>query len=245
MAKKSDALAKVNTFAALTPLGEGGLDTGFDRSEVMAENLGAGGLSPGDLDRVKTPSGGGTAWEIPTLDGQGDIAKELEVIIVAANDVRAYYETKYDGDKNPPDCFSLDCKTGVGNPGGSCASCEWSQWGTATDDKGDFTDGQACSQRKMMLCIGPDSTLPFVISVPPSSLKSISKYFMRLAGANLPYYGVVTTLALEKAKSGGGIVFSRIVPEYVRALTEEEVPGIKAYRESLLPMFDGLAPDNG
>jgi hypothetical protein len=235
-----DALAKVDTFSALAPIGDS--NTGFSRSEVMAENLGAGGLSPNDLDRVKTPAGGGTAWEIPTLDGKGDIAKELEVIIVAASDVRAYYSDKFNGDNSPPDCFSSDCITGNGDPGGPCDACEFSQWGTAVDDNGEPTGGQACNKRKMMLCIGKDSTLPFVISAPPSSLKSIAKYFMRLAGASLPYYGVVTSLTLEKAKSGGGITYSLIVPEFVRTLTEEEVPAIQQYRANLLPMFQGMAP---
>ena len=233
-------LAKVETFAALAPIGEGGADTGFDRSEVMAENLGPGGLDPTKLDKVKIPAGGGTAWEIPTLDGKGDIAKTLEVIIVAAQDVRSYYKDKYDGSKVPPTCASIDCITGVGNPGGKCSDCPKAQWGSAVDDNDNPTDGQACSQRKLMLCISKDSTLPFVVSIPPGSLNNISKYFMRLAGANLPYYGVVTNLSLLKTESGSGIPFSSVVPEYVRSLTKEEIPSIKSYRTALGPALGRL-----
>lgn len=236
-----DKLAKVSTFAAIAPLDKTSAAL-FDRSEVMAENLGAGGLSPNQLDRVKVPAGGGTTWEIPTLDGRGEAIKELQVIIVAAQDVRAYYATAYDGGNNPPDCYSLDCKFGVGDPGGPCEACPWSQFGTGKDANGNPTNAQACSQKKMMLCIREDSTLPFVISAPPGSLGAVSKYFMRLAGANLPYYGVVTSLTLEKVKSGNGTPYSMVKPEFVRALTAEEVPGIKAYRANLLPMFRLATP---
>lgn len=236
-------LAKIETFAALAPMGDGGADTGFSREEVMRDNLGPDGLDPNKLDRVKIPAGGGTAWEIPTLDGKGDIAKSLEVVIVAAQDVRAYYASKYDGSKNPPDCFSLDCITGSGEPGGACRTCEKSQWGSAIDDNDNPTDGQACSQRKLMLCISKDSTLPFVVSIPPGSLNNMGRYFMRLAGANLPYYGVVTNLSLSKTESGSGIPFSAVVPEFVRNLTAEEVPAIKSYREGLGPALASMATD--
>ena len=236
-------LAKVETFAALVPMGDDTTNLGFSREDVMRDNLGAGGVDPNKLDRVKIPSGGGTAWEIPTLDGKGDIAKSLEVVIVAAQDVRSYYASKYDGSKNPPDCASLDCITGSGEPGGDCRACPKAQWGSAVDKDDNPTDGQACSQRKMMLCISKDSTLPFVVSIPPGSLNNLGKYFMRLAGANLPYWGVVTSLSLEKTDSGGGITFSAVLPEYVRTLTADEIPGVKTYRQGLGPMFNMMPAD--
>ena len=237
----SDKLAKITEFRAITPSGDA--DDGLFGAAEVSENIGGGTISPSQLDRVKVPSGGGMAWEVPTLDGKGDVVKELDVIIVAARDVRSYYSEKYDGGNTPPDCYSLDCKTGVGEPGGDCSLCPFSQWGSAVDDKGNATDGQACSQRKMMLCIQKDSTLPFLINVPPSSLKTVGTYFLRLAGGGLPYWGVVTKLALQKAQSQSGITFSRIAPEYVRTLTADEVPGIRRYRANLLPMFNLVSPD--
>ena len=238
MAKTTD-LAKAEPFRALVPMIEGG--SGFDPAAVMRENIGPDGLDPNSLDKVKIPSGGGIAWEIPTLDGTGDIAKTLEVVIVAAQDVRAYYSTRYTGDKNPPDCVSLDAKTGAGEPGGPCATCQHAQWGTAKNDEGEFTDGQACSQKKMMLCLNQDSTLPFVIKIPSGSLGNLSKYFMRLAGANLFYYAVVTRLSLEKKASGSGVDYSTVVPEFVRALSPEEFAGVVNYRGGMLDKFTAIA----
>lgn len=237
----ADKLAKVDTFQAIVPASDA--KALFNRNEVIEENMGAGGLSPNQLDRVKVPSGGGLAFEVPTLDGSGDIAKSLEVVIVAARDIRAYYATKYKGGNQPPDCFSIDCVHGNGNPGGMCQTCPFSQWGSAVDDEGQPTNGQACSQKKMMLCITKESTIPFVISAPPTSLKSLQSYFLRLAGQGLPYWGVVTKLSLEKGKSTGGIDYSVLKPEYVRTLTEEEVPYMRAYRANLLPMFNLVKPE--
>jgi hypothetical protein len=239
----SDKLAKIDTFSALAPAGEN--DLGFDPAAVMAENMGAGGLDPTKLDRIKIPAGGGTAWEIPTLDGKGDVAKELEGIIVAKRDVRSYYATKYTGGNEPPECYSIDCKTGVGEPGGSCEECPFSEWGTAKDDEGNFTGGQACNQRLMMLFIQKNSILPLVISIPPSSLKSMTPYFLRLAGSGLYYWAVVSKLTLEKDKSGSGIDYSKVVPEYVRTLSvKEEIPAIKQYRQNLLPTFNLMQPES-
>jgi hypothetical protein len=239
----STKLAKIDTFAAISPVTDDVSELGFSAQDVMAENLGPGGLDPTKLDRVKIPAGGGTAWEIPTLDGKGDVVKDLTVIIVAKRDVRSYYATKYSGGNEPPDCYSVNCIHGVGDPGGMCETCPFSQFGTAKDENGEFTDGQACSQRLMLLCIAPDSLIPFVVSVPPSSLKTMQPYFIRLAGQRLPYWAVVTTLTLNKDKSGSGITFSKVVPEYARTLTKDEVVALRSYRENLLPTFNLVQPE--
>lgn len=237
----SDKLAKVETFAALAPVEN---DLGFNPAEVMAENVGAGGMDPSKLDRIKIPAGGGTAWELPTLDGKGDVAKELTGIIVAKRDVRSYYATKYTGGNEPPECYSLDCVNGVGEPGGNCETCPFSQWGTAKDDEGNFTDGQACKQRLMLLFIQKNSTLPMVINVPASSLKTMTPYFVRLGGAGLPFWCVVTNLTLVKDKTAAGIPYSQVQPEYVRTLDKEtELPAMISYRKNLLPMFNLLQPE--
>lgn len=242
MASKKDAIVEhKSTFAALAPMNDE--ESLFAPDEVMADNFGNQTLNPNDLDRVKIPAGGGTAWEVPTIDGEIEYRKELNVIIVAQRDVRSYYSTAFDGGNAPPDCYSLDCVNGIGEPSGKCVTCPFSQWGSATDANGNPTDGQACNQRKLLLCISEDSTLPFLISAPPSSLKALKKYLVRLSGAKLPFWGVVTSLTLEKQKSGGGIDHSVINPKYVRTITKEEIPLMRSYRQSLLSMFDMVRPD--
>src|ERR1039458_2016894 len=88
--------------------------------EAMNVNVGDTGPPSGDLERIKIPAGGGTAWTIQGLDGE-EMVKELSGIILAWRDTRAYWSVPMEeSDGNmPPDCFSLDARTGEGEPGGS------------------------------------------------------------------------------------------------------------------------------
>ena len=40
--------------------------------DIMAENMGGEQLSVSDLTIIKVPSGGGTTWSIPAIDGDID-----------------------------------------------------------------------------------------------------------------------------------------------------------------------------
>ena len=54
------------------------------------------------FDRVKLPAGGGTAFEIPSADGEdSEMAKDITGVIVYNHP--AYYHDKYNGGSNHPD----------------------------------------------------------------------------------------------------------------------------------------------
>ena len=81
------------------------------------------------FDRVKLPAGGGTAFEIPSADGEdSEMAKDITGVIVYNHP--AYYHDKYNGGSNPPDCGSFDGVSGIGNPGGSCQNCPYNKFGS-------------------------------------------------------------------------------------------------------------------
>lgn len=202
---------------------------------VMKENVGEGGITPFDLDRIKVPAGGGLTWELPSLDGEIIESKTVDGIIVYWKEPRAYWATKYEdsGGGTPPDCSTFDGIAGTGEPGGECAKCPLAAFGTA--DKG---GGQACKQTRMMFLLRPDSLLPTVLSAPPTSLKAMRGYFLRLAGQAVPYYTVITRFTLEKAKSGTGIEYSRIVPAVGARLSKEEVAQVQKYAEGFRGTFE-------
>jgi hypothetical protein len=104
------------------------------RDAVLA-NLGDNGVSAQDFERVKIPAGGGTAWALQSLDGE-ELVKELAGIIVAWRDTRAYWSVPMEQSEGnmPPDCYSLDARTGNGKPGGDCHKCAFAQFGS--DPKG-------------------------------------------------------------------------------------------------------------
>ncbi len=61
------------------------------------------------FDRVKLPTGGAIAFEIPSTDGEdSEIAKDITGVIVYNHPAYAYYRDKYNGGNNPPDCGSFD-----------------------------------------------------------------------------------------------------------------------------------------
>ena len=202
--------------------------------EAMEANVGDGQVASGDFDRIKVPAGGSTAWSVQTLDGE-EMVKELVGIIVAWRDTRAYWRTSMEeGDGNsPPDCSSIDAKTGVGKPGGDCRECQLAKFGS--DGKG---DGQACKLIRQLLLIREDNRLPEIVSLPPSSIKSARQYFLRLASRGVPCYGVITKLGLEKTKNNQGIAYSRATLTSGGRLTPEETAHAKAYAD----MISGYLP---
>jgi len=158
-----------------------------------------------DLPEVKVPAGGGTSWEVPTLEGDQAV-KSLRAVILCAQKVRHYHATKFEdgGGNDPPDCASSDGITGQGSPGGDCASCPLAQWGSGTNG------GQACSERRHMMLLREDGALPLFLSLPPSSIKGFKKFRALLLNAMTPLHGVVVELTLTKVKNKGGIAYCEV-----------------------------------
>src|SRR5690606_33355075 len=219
------ALAKVENFG-FPVLGD-------DLGEAMSEEM--EGLSI-DFDRVKIPSGGGLAFEVPGDDPDNpDMAKELVGVIVDHHPVNVYWSQKYSGQNNPPDCTSMDGKVGVGNPGGSCKACPYNQWGSGENG------GKACKNMHRIYLLRQGELFPLMISLPTSGIKPFSNYLAkRVVGRGRRSYSVLTKITLKKETNKDGIVFSQ--PQFAVAgeLSPEEAQkaaeyskGIKAVTRSI------------
>lgn len=207
-------------------------------SEIITANIGeTGTISRFDLDKCKVPTGGSTRWEVPTLEGN-ESQEEIEGIIIHWKDVRAFWQEEYSGGNTPPDCYADDAQTGVGNPGGDCATCPMSQWGSA--DKG---DGQKCKEMRILFLLREDDILPLAIPAPPTSVANIKQYFMRLASKAIPFYGVITSLGLKEAMSNTGVKYSQIDPNFKKRLPKEDIEQIKIYREEIKPRLNEVRVD--
>ncbi len=202
--------------------------------DIIKANLGGGfGVSVFDLDRVKVPLGGGTNWQVPTLEGPQS-AESFEGIILYYKDQRSFWESTIDksGGGMPPDCVSADGVMGKGEPGIECANCPNSEWGSSGENR----RGQACRTVRMIFLCRPEEIIPCVISIPPSSLRQIKSYFLRLASARIPYYGVVTKFMLQPAKMSGYDV-SQIVPVVEQRLEPQEIERAKKLSKELMHVF--------
>lgn len=202
--------------------------------ELIAENIGSDALTPNDLDRVKVPSGGGSVWEVPSVDGI-EATKVIEGVIIYRATRRAYWQAKYEGGGEQPDCFSDNGITGLGEPGGECAKCPFNEFGSGTDAKGNANDSKACKEIRQLFVLPSDSLIPIVVNVPPGSLANVKSYFLRLLRAQLKSTDVVTHIGLELAESKAGIKFSRVTLAAGARLEPEAAVRLQAYAASLEP----------
>jgi hypothetical protein len=209
-------------------------NTGIEQiREAMEANVGDGGLTAGDFDRIKVPAGGGTAWTIQGLDGE-EILKEVAGIVVAWRDTRAYWSVPMEQSEGnmPPDCYSLDARTGTGKPGGDCHKCPLAQFGS---DAGG--PGQACKLVRQLFLIREENLLPEIVNLPPSSIKPARQYFLRLASKGVPCYSVITKIGLEKTRNAQGIVYSRATFASGGRLAPEQARRAKEYAAMIEPFL--------
>ena len=144
----------------------------FDLADVMCAEM--DGLSAA-FERVKIPSGGGVMFEIPGENPEEpDTVKTFSAVILYQHSLNAYYQSEYQGGSNPPDCGSFDGHHGEGNPGGSCDSCPLNQYGSGKNG------AKACKNRRRLYLLREGDIFPVILSLPTGSLKSFTRYLMRV-----------------------------------------------------------------
>ena len=199
---------------------------GVDLGSILAEELDGLNLS---FDRIKIPSGGGLAFEVPGDDPDSpDTVKEFKAVILHHHPINCYYKEEYTGGNNPPDCGSMDGHIGIDGETGevkSCADCPFNKFGSGKNG------AKACKQKRRIYLLREGEALPTMLSLPTGSLGEFSKYVMRLLSKGRKTNGVVTKFTLKKAQNSGGINYSQAVFAVDRVLTDAEL-------ESIVPMSE-------
>ena len=195
------------------------------------------------FDRVKIPSAGGIAWELP--GDNSDVSKEIVGVIIDHHACNAYYKGKYVGGNEPPDCSSMDTVTGYDRQGKSysCAACEFNQFGSEQRDDGKEGKGKACkNMRRVYLLQGSsDDAFPWLITIPPTSLKNFSNFMVkRVVSRGLRSFDVVIKLTLNKAESTDKITYSQVNFAVVGAIDPDMREGMKAYSQSIRALTRAL-----
>ena len=209
------------------------------------------GLSNFQLNRLRIPAGGGSAWEIESLEGTR-VETSLDVVILAMQgNQKAWWSVPMDegGGGAPPNCSSKNGRTGFGNntlDGGAppgehaCQDCAWNQFGSARNG-GNSKD---CGDFALLFFFTQGSRIPSLLSVPATSLRKLQGYVLKLIDAGKAMEGCVTTLSLSKAQSGSGITYSQLELSWKADLDEESVESMKSissmFRERLSD-FDNYA----
>lgn len=138
------------------------------------------------------------------VDGEKIAVPSIEVVLVKANKgtSKVFYLKGYqEGAENQkPDCFS---NTGdrpdpsIAQPQSkSCAACPHNQWGSKIGDNGG--KGKACQDSVRMAIATPDLINdPYLLRVPPASIKSLGEYGKMLAKRGVGYNMVVTRIGFD------------------------------------------------
>lgn len=213
----------------------------LDREALMEELEGLE-LS---FDRVKIPSGGGLAFEIPIDDDEVDTVKEIVGVIVDHHRVNAYWPSVFSGQGGPPACSSMDGKIGSAPPDSevswagreqSCATCPLNQWGS--DENG---SGKACKNMVRLYILREGDVFPLMLTLPPTSIKNWSNYLAkRVLARGLRPHQVVTRIGLKKEQSRSGITYSQATFKLGGVLSTELQAQMYAYSQSIKRVSRGL-----
>ncbi|MGN1043549.1 MAG: hypothetical protein ACI4PR_01935 [Acutalibacteraceae bacterium] len=198
------------------------LNLGNDIQDELA------GLDSG-FDRIKIPAGGGTSFEVPNLENSDEptFIKEFSAVILHHHPLFTYYENKYNGSSNPPDCCSFDGINGTGTPGGRCRFCKLNTFGSGENG------AKACKNKHRLYLLRENEIFPDVLILPASSIQEFSKYIRRLLSIGRKSDSVVTKLTLKKAVNKTGITFSRVHFSVSRDLEMAEIERLKPFIEQI------------
>lgn len=190
------------------------------------------------FDRIKVPSGGGLAFEVPGENpDEPDLQKEFSAVILYHHPVLSYYKEKYTGGSEAPDCSSFDGINGVERETGEikkCKDCPLNVFGTGENG------GKACKTKRRIFILRANEMLPTILSLPTASIGDFSKYIMRLVSKGKKSNQVVTKFSLKKVQNAGGITYSKVVLATERDLNEEEMKNIAKMTEQVKAIASSL-----
>lgn len=210
-----------------------------DLAEAVAEEMDGLGSIP--FDRVKIPSGGGLAFELPGEDEEdAESATELVGVILDHNPVNSYWANKFTGGNEQPDCSSFDGKQGVVRDTGeirNCESCPYNKFGSDNA-------GKACKNIHRVFMLREGNPVPLILSLPPTSLKYMRNYIAkRVLLKGYRCWQVLTKITLKKEKSKDGITYSRAAFAFIDALTPEQVQQAAAMRDMVKSIYRTIGVD--
>ena len=205
-----------------------------DIAQAIAEELdGLGNLT---LDIIKFPSGGGISFEVPGEDEDDvEAMTKLRGVILHHQPVNVYWQTKFEDkaadDGNAPDCVAYDGHTGFKNGSDQpidCKDCPFNQFGS-----GDGGIGKACVNKHRIYLLLEGQAMPYLLTLPPTSLKSFRKYLTKsVVTKGKRAWEVVTEIGLKKTESTNGITYSVATFKKVGDLSPEQAEQAKGMGET-------------
>lgn len=136
-------------------------------------------------------------------DPLGNNLEELRGVILLKQKTRGHWPPQGSGDKRPL-CSSLDGISGTDRNGKThnCKTCPLNAWGSASDGNQERR-GKACKEMRRVFLLPEGAQLPYVISLPPTSLAAWDNYCSARLTQNLPDIAAEAVLRLVPGQIGG------------------------------------------
>jgi hypothetical protein len=144
-------------------------------------------------------------------------ATAIDVVLLKVNKgtSKVFYAKGYvegsDGVK--PDCFSntgVRPDASIENPQSkTCATCPHNQWGSKISESG--SKGKACQDSVRIAVATPNQVNePYLLRVPPASIRALGEYGQMLAKRNVAYNMVVTKVGFDMEAPNPKLTFKPV-----------------------------------
>lgn len=227
-------------------------------AELIRQTLDGQQLREFDLARVRlSTAAGGQTLQVPGLNGV-DVVKDVSGVILFNKHSRSWWESRYDGSNDPPDCSAPDAKHATARPDVAipapqdesrgedaylCDGCAYAEWGSALREDGSPSRGQACKMTRQLFLLTPQRMLPMVLTLPPTSLKEAQSFFLNLADFDVDYRQVVVKITAEK-KAGKGVPDFNVAKfEVAERLDDDQFAKVVAYAQQMEGAFRRIVAD--
>ncbi len=203
--------------------------------ELLRVNMQGKVLGIENVKRINVPTKGATTWDVQTTEGEKSLPY-LDGVIVGFRKERARFAEEYTGNVQPPTCCSIDMENGYGVPGGKCAKCEYTKWGSGKNG------GTGCPPSVNLYIVTPDRIIPYVVRLNATSMPALDAYLSDLTGECYPLYGVVTRLQAVKDKSEKtGFTRTLVTPMRAATLSDDEQAAMARVSQVIADMLAAQA----
>ena len=84
--------------------------------------------------------------------------------------------------------------------------------------------------------------LPEVVSLPPTSLKAVRQFFLKLTTQGIQYHQLIIRIDLEKAQNAQGKPYGKAAMKFVRKLSPDEAARATEFRDLALSISGRVVP---
>ena len=229
-----------NGLAPLTPEQEKEIQA--LRNEEMKEAQGLPITHP----RIKILHGGAGLFQ---YENSEETTKKFNALLVLVDPSRVYWaEAMGSGDgKKQPDCYSRDLlipDPQIKEPQSSkCTGCPHNEWGSEVKDDGSQGRGKACKEIRRLFFIPEGHLTPHWMSIPPSSLRPLSKFMtmIRDRGFKKPQE-VVVRFSLINKDDGGGNAYSELALDVGEKVSDRALYMISTFKKEIEGVLTIAAP---